>query len=90
MFTLKDDQNIKVLHKNDVPCVCPYQTKIAVPVPHRLNPRQIEMQIQQFNCNSGCHFFIERQGDNRTEVFTACTGCTFEIQEEKSKFSLVS
>jgi hypothetical protein len=89
MFSLKADNKINVLHKKGVPCVCPYQTKIAVPVPHPIDRRQIEMQIQQFNCTSNCHFFFEEEAEGKTVVFTACTGCRFEIEEEKSKFQII-
>ena len=89
MFSLKEDNTINVLHKKGVPCVCPYQTKIAIPAPHRIDPRQIEMQVQQFNCNSGCHFFFEEETEGKKVVFTACTGCRFDIEEEKSKFKII-
>lgn len=86
MFTLKQDKHLKVLHKQGSPCVCPYQTKIAIPVPHKIDPRQIEMQVQSFNCNSGCHFFFEGlTEDHKAEVLTSCTGTRFEIEEENSK-----
>jgi len=96
MFTLVKDtkQGVNVLCKDGKPCFCPYQTKIAVPVPHRIDPRQMEMQIQQFNCNSACLFFFEEEEKEEGEaakkvVFTGCTGCRFDIEEVESKFQII-
>lgn len=95
MFTLVKDQELQVLHKKGLPCVCPFQTKLAIPVPKRTGiigkAPEFEMAVQTYNCNSGCHFFflMEENENGKQEVTTTCTGTRFEIEKEKKKISLV-
>jgi len=60
---IKDENNVYHLSRNDMPLLCPIQTRLLVPVPKSSSlmtgspQNQMELQERSTGCNSMCSLF---------------------------------